>query len=408
LIEQWFDAPFAFNDIRHVLSFVAAAGLGATASAIAGAATVTLFQAPWPFWDVWRAWFLADGVGTVVVAPLLIGLGQLWRKLPSRVDAIEGLGVLTVFTPANLYSVAQPSGGWATYDADAVVFPLLLWLTARCHPIFAIAAAFIWSITVIWATIFGIGQFGDAAVPLTERVDGAQISVTIVTFCTLILSALFTERRRKEEALRLAFAELDHRVKNMLATVSAIVARTQETSSSMAEFVTAFDGRIRSMATTHEMLSSHQWHGLPLAELVRRILAPYATEGTVRIEVSDDVVLSAEAGQAVAMVLHELATNAAKFGALSAKDGCVAVRWAHIPNRESEGRLRIQWEESGGPTVRPQARPGYGSSVIRNLIPYELDGTVDIVRAPDGIRCTLEIPARWLASRGSGERALNR
>src|SRR5262249_21264204 len=219
LIEQWFDAPFAFNDIRHVLSFVAAAGLGATASAIAGAATVTLFQAPWPFWDVWRAWFLADGVGTVVVAPLLIGLGQLWRKLPSREDAIEGLGVLTVFTPANLYSVAQPSGGWATYDADAVVFPLLLWLTPRCHPIFAIAAAFIWSITVIWATIFGIGQFGDAAVPLTERVDGAQISVTIVTFCTLILSALFTERRRKEEALRLAFAELDHRVKNMLATV---------------------------------------------------------------------------------------------------------------------------------------------------------------------------------------------
>jgi two-component sensor histidine kinase len=296
---------------------------------------------------------------------------------------------------------------WATYDADAAVFPLLLWLTARCHPIFAIAAAFIWSITVIWATIFGVGQFGDVGVPLSERVDGAQISVTIVTFCTLVLSALFTERRRNEAVLRLALAELDHRVKNMLATVLAIAARTRETSTSMAEFVTAFDGRIRSMATTHELLSSRQWHGLPLAELVRRVLAPYATAGTVRIEGSDGVVLSAEAGQTITMVLHELATNAAKFGALSAKDGRVAVRWGHLRNGDTQGQLRIQWEESGGPTVRPQTRSGYGASVIRHLIPYELGGTVDIVRAPDGIHCTLTIPARWLESPGAGEPALN-
>jgi two-component sensor histidine kinase len=218
---------------------------------------------------------------------------------------------------------------------------------------------------------------------------------------------LFTERRRNEAVLRLTLAELDHRVKNMLATVLAIVARTRETSSSIAEFVTAFDGRIRSMAATHELLSSRHWHGLPLAELVRRVLAPYATAGTVRIEGSDDVVLNAEAGQAVAMVLHELATNAAKFGALSAKDGCVAVRWGHFRNGDTQGRLRVQWEESGGPTVRPQARSGYGSSVIRHLIPYELGGTVDIVRARDGIHCTLEIPARWLESPGAGEPALN-
>jgi two-component system, chemotaxis family, CheB/CheR fusion protein len=189
----------------------------------------------------------------------------------------------------------------------------------------------------------------------------------------------------------------------MLAIVSAIVARTQETSSSMAEFVTAFDGRIRSMATTHELLSNRQWHGLPLAELVRRILAPYATAGTVRIEGSDGVVLSAEAGQAIAMVLHELATNAGKFGALSAKDGGVAVRWGHVRDGGNQGQLRIQWEESGGPTVRQQGRSGYGTSVIRDLIPYELRGTVDIVRASDGIHCTLEIPARWLESPGVDE-----
>jgi two-component sensor histidine kinase len=152
-----------------------------------------------------------------------------------------------------------------------------------------------------------------------------------------------------------------------------------------------------------DRLSSRHWQGLPLAELVRRVLAPYATAGTVRIEGSEDVVLSAEAGQTVAMVLHELATNAAKFGALSAKDGCVAVRWDHLRNGGSQSRLRIQWEESGGPTVRPQERSGYGTSVIRHLVPYELGGTADIVRSPDGIHCTLEIPARWLESPGAGE-----
>lgn len=532
LIEQWFDGAFAFDDVRHVLGFVAAAGLGATASALAGAAAVTLMHPAMPFWDGARTWLFADGIGIMVVAPLAIGLGQLWRELPSGAGAIEGLGALTVLTLTGIYSVAQPLGSWATFDADAAVFPLLLWLTARCLPIFGIAGAFVWSITVICGTAFGIGHFGEATIPLTERVAGAQIAVAMVMLCTLVLTALFTERRRNEAVLRLALlneevgrarladamaagrvmpfeldtltcrrrhsdntttdllgfgrrgmashphrdflnhvdsedrtkleariralspndpsyamtfrfrrpdnrqvwleeagkgdfdasgrllrikglmrdvterkeseenrsllsAELDHRVKNMLAIVSAIVNRTREASSSMPEFVTAFEGRIRSMATTHELLSLRHWHGLSLAELVHRILAPYAAAAITRIE-GPDVILSAEAGQTIAMVLHELATNAAKYGALSAEDGRVSVRWDHVRNESAQSRFCIWWEETGGPTVQPQARSGYGTSMIRDLIPYELGGRVDIVHAPDGVRCTLEIPARWL------------
>jgi two-component sensor histidine kinase len=98
------------------------------------------------------------------------------------------------------------------------------------------------------------------------------------------------------------------------------------------------------------------------------------------------------------MVFHELATNAAKYGALSVKDGHVSVRWRHRRNGHTPSWLSIRWEESGGPNVVPPARSGYGTSVICDLIPYELGGTVELVHAPAGVRCKLEIPAHWLSS----------
>ena len=125
-----------------------------------------------------------------------------------------------------------------------------------------------------------------------------------------------TERKRAEEHQRVLVAELDHRVKNVLATVSAVAAQTLDASSSMDHFVAALDGRIRSMAATHELLSSRQWEGIPLAELLRREFAPYTRGNNTEID-GPEVMLSAEAGQAMAMVLHELVTNAAKHGALS-------------------------------------------------------------------------------------------
>jgi two-component sensor histidine kinase len=110
-----------------------------------------------------------------------------------------------------------------------------------------------------------------------------------------------------------------------------------------------------------------------------------------------DVVLSAEAGQTLAMVLHELAANAAKFGAIAVKSGRVCVRWSVMRNGHAESRLCIQWEESGGPRVVPPPRSGFGTSFIRELIPYELGGSVELMHSAEGVRANLEIPAHWLA-----------
>ena len=204
-----------------------------------------------------------------------------------------------------------------------------------------------------------------------------------------------TERKRAEERQRALIAELDHRVKNVLANVSAVVSHTRQESASMADFVAALDGRIGSMATTHELLSAGRWQGISLRELVRRELAPYATRNNTEIN-GPEVVLCAEAGQAMAMVLHELATNAAKYGALSTSIGRVSIRWDRRSNGHARSQLVLEWREIGGPPVVAPSKPSYGTSTIRDLIPYELGGTVDFVLAADGARCHVALPACWL------------
>jgi PAS domain S-box-containing protein len=203
-----------------------------------------------------------------------------------------------------------------------------------------------------------------------------------------------TERKRVEEQQCMLVAELDHRVKNVLATVSAIVTQTQDPKSSLGDFVTALASRIEALARTHELLSQSHWSGVSLTEIARRELSPYAADN---VEIGGpSVTLKAEAAQAVAMVLHELTTNAAKYGAFSDRNGCVSLRWRWLRNG-STGRLAIEWQEIGGPLVLPPRRRGYGTDVIGELVPFELDGTVELTFPRDGVKCCIEIPAEWVS-----------
>jgi len=208
-----------------------------------------------------------------------------------------------------------------------------------------------------------------------------------------------TERKRMEEQQSRLVAELDHRVKNVLGTVEAVAARTMQASRSMEHFVAALDGRIRSMRSTHELLNHRRWLTIPLAELARREVAPYETGPNTEIA-GPEVMLSAEAAQTMGMVLHELVTNAAKHGALSAPSGRVSIRW-RLPLNGGASRLVFTWRESGGPLVVPPGRSGYGIHVVRELIPYELGGTVDHVLAREGVRCRIEVPLPQLSGGSS-------
>ena len=203
-----------------------------------------------------------------------------------------------------------------------------------------------------------------------------------------------TERKEAKRA-EAHIAELDHRIKNVLATMMAVSQRTREGHSAMDDFLSALDGRIRSMADAHALLSTGRWRGVNLAHLVRQELAPCAAAPNTVVE-GPAIVLAADAAQPVAFVLHELVTNAAKYGALSVPKGHVSVQWHQRADGHVPGALVLDWKETGGPLVPTLISPNYGTSVIKDLIPYELGGVVDLVFAPKGVRCRFEIPRKWL------------
>jgi two-component sensor histidine kinase len=198
--------------------------------------------------------------------------------------------------------------------------------------------------------------------------------------------------RRSEEYQRLLIAELNHRVKNVLAEVDAIVSSTRQDSRSIIDFIRSLRGRIQSMAAAQILLSESSWRSVGLDALVRTELAPYTTGTNVKIS-GTDVMLTSSETQALAKVLHELATNAAKYGALSISGGQISVSWDGKPNGQAT-TLILEWRERGGPPVATNVQSSYGTNLIRDLIPHELGGTVDLVFTSEGVSCRIEIPAK--------------
>jgi two-component sensor histidine kinase len=213
--------------------------------------------------------------------------------------------------------------------------------------------------------------------------------VAAITIAALSLIAVLANRQAKREAVLMT--ELEHRVKNTVAVVAAAIERAREDTKSIDDFASSLRSRIQSMAASQNLLSQSRGRGVSLADLVRAELRPYSTGTNTSVD-GPAVHLLPAASHALAMVFHELATNAAKYGALSQPGGQVSVRWRQT-DVSSTPMLTIEWKETGGPPVAAPARQGYGSSVIRDLLAYEMAGRVDLVFEADGVSCTMELPA---------------
>ncbi|WP_293863577.1 PAS domain-containing protein [uncultured Alsobacter sp.] len=215
----------------------------------------------------------------------------------------------------------------------------------------------------------------------------------------LLGSALdVTDRRARETHNRILLRELTHRTKNLLAVVQAIGRQTLLTTSSAQDFEHRFSGRLQGLAMSLDILFDENWEGASIAELVRSQLSHYRDLVGWRIRFSGpDMRLEPEAAQNLGLALHELCTNAAKFGALSGDEGTVDVRWG-LTESDDDPKFRITWTEQGGPAVQPAARKGFGHAVLERLVPRAVSGRGVLNMRPDGIEWVLEMPARFVHS----------
>jgi PAS domain S-box-containing protein len=195
-----------------------------------------------------------------------------------------------------------------------------------------------------------------------------------------------TDRKEAEERQTLLAREVDHRARNALAVAQSIVRLTR--ASSIDEYVAAVEGRIGSLARSHALLSDSRWQGADLTKLVEEELAPYRTNGRHKFIVAGPkIVLEPATAQALALALHELATNAAKYGPLSAPAGQVRLTW-----EVRSGNLVLDWSETGGPPVEPPSTRGYGSRLINASIERLLNGAATFDWRQDGLHSTLSVP----------------
>ncbi len=198
-----------------------------------------------------------------------------------------------------------------------------------------------------------------------------------------------TARRMAEAQRELLVAELSHRVKNTLATVVSIAQQSFHKDRGLEEGRNSFAARIRALAQTHGRLAEASWTGVSLATMLADELAPYRgeDESNFRLE-GPTVMLSPKHALTLGMAIHELATNAAKYGALSSKTGSVEVAWTISPER----RLQLRWTESGGPGVAPPDRSGFGRLLLERALASDLRGDVRLDFAPQGLICEIEVP----------------
>lgn len=207
-------------------------------------------------------------------------------------------------------------------------------------------------------------------------------------------------RKEREQHIRLIMRELSHRTKNVLAVVQAMAWQTARTTDDAQEFKERLSLRVEGLGRSIDLLVRHQWEGVGVAELVRNQLAPFLDEARSRLELDGPpLILEPNGAQDLGLVLHELATNASKYGALSAPTGRIIVGWS-IKNGpdNAEPMFHMRWHETGGPPVSPPTQSGVGGTIIRDIMAKGHQARVDVSFAPEGLAWRLEMEAQRIVS----------
>ena len=389
LVHRWSKGPATFDTPAGVIRFALISLIAATPiSATLGVASLHLagYAETADLASIWMTWWLGDAAGALVVTPVVV----LWaRSDPRSLDRDHLMEMCALLAVTCIIGVIAFS---PLIEQTAIREPLgflavgaLIWAALRGGPRDTATVALLLSVFAIWGTIEKDGPFARAS--LNQSLLLLLMFMISVSVPSLVLSAYVAVHKRTEERLKLLAAEVDHRARNALAVAQTLVRLTR--ADTVPAFATAVTGRISALARAHTLLSQSCWEGVDFNGLVTQELAPYQSGDADRVQASGPpIALGPVAAQALAMALHELATNAAKHGALSVPQGRVKIEWAVGATNSFE----LRWVEMGGPDVMQPNRKGVGTAVVERTVRDQLGGAVDFKWRVDGLVCEITVP----------------
>jgi PAS domain S-box-containing protein len=210
-----------------------------------------------------------------------------------------------------------------------------------------------------------------------------------------------TDRKQAETRQKILIDELNHRVKNTLATVQSLAMQTARHAESLPDFIGRFQARLMALSRAHDLLTRRHWEHAPLGSLAREVLEPLAGASPERVTIDGPSIdLSPRAALSLTMALSELATNATKYGALSIESGTLSVIWSLTQSEDGRPALTFKWQERGGPRVQPPTRRGFGARLMERCIEGDLLGVFDLAFEPGGVCCHMAIPTSSCLAHG--------
>jgi two-component system CheB/CheR fusion protein len=220
------------------------------------------------------------------------------------------------------------------------------------------------------------------------RTHANVISGVVITFNNV------SELKQQRDHVQILMKELQHRTNNLFTIIQAMARQTARNSKTFSEFEAQFGSRIQGLGHSNALLVEQNWKGVLLEKLIESQLAPFVGTDTMRVEMAGpQVVLASGAVQTLGLALHELATNASKYGALSTPQGKVILSWIFGGGNDVPEFFRLEWRERGGPPVEPSARKGFGRFVTDQMVTRSLNATVEVDLASEGLRWALQMPA---------------
>jgi PAS domain S-box-containing protein len=240
-------------------------------------------------------------------------------------------------------------------------------------------------------------------VQITKSGKRIDVAISVATFGDAdvpegiaIIARDMSDRNKAQDHIKFLLKESSHRSKNLLSVIQVIASQTARAADTVDQFQSRFGQRLRSMALSHDLLVSEDWKRASLLDLVRLQLEPFAGPGLLLKIEGPSVYISPEAAQHIGLALHELATNASKYGAWSVPAGEVSVNWKVLPG----GDLHLSWRERNGPRVEPPSHKGFGSTLTEYVIEQALEARVAMDYSPDGLTWTIEVPAHYVPETG--------